>query len=222
MSINDFVQDQIQKTYNSIMGNLLRFNGDFGDIRHISALHSFGAKLKNGVGDDNGISVDDIREIYISCLDEVSIGYSQPKKRKDKYAEIQIFRAVIFYVHANELFNTQKYNESFEKITNFYECIGASKVFKSANLSSILDADHKYTIASKGGQAKAEKEAERKAPIYQKLEQIWDSGKWDWRGKKTGYVNFANWAIHSEESDGLGHDAIRKHISKYHKSKNTD
>ena len=221
MSINDFVQDQIKKAYDYMMVNLLRFDDYFG-VNRIQALCLFSDKIKGHVGDDNGISVDDIREIYISCLDEVNIEYSQPKKRKDKYAEIQIFRAVIFYIHANELFNTQKYNESFEKITNFYECIGASKVFKSANLSYILDADHKYTVASKGGQAKAKKEAERKAPIYQKLEQIWDSCKWSWKGKKTGYENFANWAIHSEENDGLGHEAIRKHISKYHKSKNTD
>ena len=102
------------------------------------------------------------------------------------------------------------------------ECLGASKIFKHADLVHIVDSDHKYTVASEGGIAKAKKEAERKAPIYQKLEQIWDSGKWDWRGKKKGYENFANWAIHSEENDGLGHEAIRKHISKYHKSKNTD
>ena len=221
MNIDDFVRNQIKKTHDRMFGDLLRSNKSF-DVRYISAYLLFSQRIKGQIGDHDGVSVNDIKSIFVSCLNECELEYDNPTKKRDKYAEYHFFRMVIFYTHAEKFLELQQYNEAIQALMDAKECLGASKIFKHADLVHIVDSDHKYTVASEGGIAKAKKEAERKAPIYQKLEQIWDSGKWDWRGKKKGYENFANWAIHSEENDGLGHEAIRKHISKYHKSKNTD
>jgi hypothetical protein len=148
---------------------------------------------------------------------ECELEYDNPTKKRDKYAEYHFFRMVIFYTHAEKFLELQQYNEAIQALMDAKECLGASKIFKHADLVHIVDSDHKYTVASKGGQAKAEKEAERKAPIYKKLEQYWDKG--DWTNQKKKYSRFAEWAIHSEENEGLGYEAIRKYMSKYDKEK---
>ena len=128
------------------------------------------------------------------------------------------------YIRANEeqrlvagLIYIDNYDEVMNSLKTAYECFGASQVYKSDNLIPILDSDFKFSTASKGGKIKAEKYAEKIAPVYKKLEQYWDKG--DWTNQKKKYSRFAEWAIHSEENEGLGYEAIRKYMSKYDKEK---
>lgn len=69
--------------------------------------------------------------------------------------------------------------------------------------------------ASKNAKKKADQEALKRAPTYQKIEQLWDEGEWSLRGRGK-YSKFAN--IH-HGIEGLEFDAIRNYISKYDKAK---
>lgn len=72
--------------------------------------------------------------------------------------------------------------------------------------------------ASKNAKVKADKEAIKKKPIFQKLEAIWDDGEWSEKGRGK-YSDFANHVVYNDEIEGLGFDAIRNYASKYDKSK---
>lgn len=72
--------------------------------------------------------------------------------------------------------------------------------------------------ASKNAKIKADKEALKKAPLYQKLEKLWDEGEWSSKGRGK-YSKFATDVLYHDEIDGLEFDAIRNHISKYDKAK---
>lgn len=72
--------------------------------------------------------------------------------------------------------------------------------------------------ASKNAKIKAEKEALKKAPLYQKLEKLWDEGKWSSKGRGK-YSKFATDVLYNDEIEGLEFDAIRSYISKYDKAK---
>lgn len=72
--------------------------------------------------------------------------------------------------------------------------------------------------ASKNAKIKADKEAIKKEPIFQKLEAIWDDGEWSKKGRGK-YSDFAKHVVYNDEIEGLEFDAIRNFASKYDKSK---
>ena len=72
--------------------------------------------------------------------------------------------------------------------------------------------------ASKNAKVKADKEATKKKPIFQKLEAIWDDGEWSKKGRGK-YTEFAKYIIYNDEIEGIEFDAIRSYASKYDKSK---
>lgn len=72
--------------------------------------------------------------------------------------------------------------------------------------------------ASKNAKIKADKEAIKKEPIFQKLEAIWDDGEWSKKGRGK-YSDFAKHVVYNDEIEGLEFDAIRNYASKYNKSK---
>lgn len=217
MNIDEFVNNQTRSAYNSMMQNLLKFYQDKHDINLLFVMLAFGHSLEVLQDQKDGLSVNDIRDILKICFIEAGSIYTLPINRKDQHAEIQLLKGVIFVKHAKSLYESQKYDEVMNSLKTAYECFGASQVYKSDNLIPILDSDFKFSTASKGGKIKAEKYAEKIAPVYKKLEQYWDKG--DWTNQKKKYSRFAEWAIHSEENEGLGYEDIRKYMSKYDKEK---
>ena len=67
MNIDDFVRNQIKKAHDSMFGDLLRSNKSF-DVRYISAYLLFSQRIKGQIGDHDGVSVNDIKSIFVSCL----------------------------------------------------------------------------------------------------------------------------------------------------------
>ena len=218
MNIDEFVNNQTRSAYNLMMQYLLKFYQDKYEIHLLFAMLTFSHFLEQLSENETGISVNDIRDLLKESFKDAGSIYTLPINKKDQNAEIQLLKGVIFVKHAKTLYESKKYDEAMNSLKTAYECFGASLVFKSNSLITILDDDHKFAVASKGGKAKAKKEAEEKAPVFKKLEQQWDKGDWTAKGRGK-YVKFADWAIHSEENEGLPHETIRKHISKYDKSK---
>lgn len=218
MDIEEFFNKQTMSAYNLMMRKLLDFYQSNYDVHLLSALLTFSHLLEQLEDDENGISVNDIKDLLKESFNEDIASYLPPIKKKDQHAEIQLLKGVIFIKYARTSYKLKNYDELMHCLKTAFECFGASQVFKSDNLITTLDDDYKFTVASKGGKVKAEKEAEKKAPIFKKLEKFWDKENWTAKGRGK-YVKFADWAIHSEENEGLPHETIRKHISKYDKRK---
>ena len=80
MNIDDFVRNQIKKAHDSMFGDLLRSNKSF-DVRYISAYLLFSQRIKGQIGDHDGVSVNDIKSIFVSCLNECELEYDNPTKK---------------------------------------------------------------------------------------------------------------------------------------------
>ena len=81
MNIDDFVRNQIKKAHDSMFGDLLRSNKSF-DVRYISAYLLFSQRIKGQIGDHDGVSVNDIKSIFVSCLNECELEYDNPTKKE--------------------------------------------------------------------------------------------------------------------------------------------